>query len=87
MEEELKYRTIGKSHIQYVSQKHSRATLHAEGTHSIHAHFTHVHALVGDLDHAALEVLLIKHIHLNGNKEKRQLGHFWLLCKERFNLS
>ncbi len=54
-----------------VSREHSRAALHAEGTHSIHAHFTHVHALIGDLDHAALKVLLIIHIHLRDKKEKK----------------
>lgn len=71
MEEVLNNRTIGKSLV-YISQKDLRATLHTEGTHSIHAHFTHVHALVGDLDHAALKVLLIKHIHLKEKKKRRQ---------------
>lgn len=74
MEVVLKCTTTGKSLIS-VSQEHSRAALHTEGTHSIHAHFTHVHALIGDLDHAALKVLLIIHIHLREKKgEENQVS-------------
>lgn len=81
--EVLKNRTTGKSLIS-VSQEHSRAALHTEGTHSIHAHFTHVHALVGDLDHAALKVLLIIHIHLR-EKKKGEENHFSFVCYAAIN--
>ncbi len=43
-----------------------RSTLNAQGAHAVHAHLTHIHALVADLDHATLEVLLVKHVHLEG---------------------
>lgn len=47
-------------------KRNSRSTLNAQGAHAVHAHLTHVHALVGDLDHATLEVLLVEHVHLVG---------------------
>lgn len=40
---------------------HLRAALHNDTTHSIHATVTHVHTLILDLDHPALEVLLVEH--------------------------
>lgn len=39
---------------------HLRAALHNDTTHSIHAMVTHVHTLILDLDHPALEVLLVE---------------------------
>lgn len=39
---------------------HLRAALHNDTTHSIHATVTHVHTLILDLDHSALEVLLVE---------------------------
>lgn len=39
---------------------HLRAALHNDTTHSIHATVTHVHTLILDLDHPALEVLLVE---------------------------
>lgn len=45
-------------------KRNSRATVHTQGAHSVHAHLTHVHTLIGDLDTAALEVLLVEHTHL-----------------------
>lgn len=41
-----------------------RATLDTKRADLVHAHLTHVHALGIDLDHAALEILLVKHVHL-----------------------
>lgn len=43
-----------------------RSALHAQGAHLVHAQVTHVHALVGDLNGAALEVLLVEDGHLDG---------------------
>lgn len=42
-----------------------RSALHAQGAHLVHAQVTHVHALVGDLNGAALEVLLVEDGHLD----------------------
>lgn len=39
---------------------HLRAALHNDTTHSIDATVTHVHTLILDLDHPALEVLLVE---------------------------
>lgn len=44
--------------------KYLRSTLNTQGAHAVHAQLTHVHALVADLDHATLEVLLVEHVHL-----------------------
>lgn len=43
---------------------HLRSALNAQGAHAVHAQLAHVHALVADLDHATLEVLLVEHVHL-----------------------
>lgn len=41
-----------------------RAALHTKRADPVHAHRANVHALSVDLDHAALEVLLVKYVHL-----------------------
>lgn len=43
-----------------------RSALHAQRAHLVHSQVAHVHALVGDLDGAALEVLLVEDGHLDG---------------------
>lgn len=48
-----------------------RSTLNAQRTHAVHAHLTNIHALVADLDHATLEVLLVEHVHLQGTNAHR----------------
>lgn len=51
---------------------HLRATLHNDTTHSIHATVTHVHTLILDLHHPALEVLLVEQHDLHrGHIESR----------------
>ena len=49
-----------------------RSALDAQGAHAVHAHLTHIHALVADLDHATLEVLLVEHVHLERGNRCRQ---------------
>lgn len=46
-----------------------RSTFNTQGAHAVHAQLTHIHALVADLDHATLEVLLVEHVHLEGVDE------------------
>lgn len=41
-----------------------RSTLNAQRAHAVNAHLTHIHALVADLHHTTLEVLLVEHVHL-----------------------
>ena len=50
-----------------------RSALDTQGAHLVHSHVTHIHTLVGDLNAAALEVLLVKHTHLESrSKEKKE---------------
>lgn len=61
-----------------------RSALHAQGAHLVHAQVAHVHALIGDLDGAALEVLLVEDGHLDGCKWRKEchiqsLGGFSLV--------
>lgn len=48
-----------------VRSNYLRAALHAQGAHLVHAQVAHVHALIGDLNGAALEVLLVEDGHLS----------------------
>lgn len=41
-----------------------RSTLNAQRANAVHAHLAHIHALVADLHHATLEVLLVEHVQL-----------------------
>lgn len=41
-----------------------RSALDTQGANPFHAHLTHIHAFIADLDHATLEVLLVEHVHL-----------------------
>lgn len=55
-------------HVSFFFLLDLRSTLDAQGAHTVHAHLTHIHALVADLDHATLEVLLVEHVHLEGHR-------------------
>lgn len=57
--EEEKYREVGGAQITSLCGN-LRAALHNDTTHSIHATVTHVHTLILDLHHPALEVLLVE---------------------------
>lgn len=46
-----------------------RATFDAEGAHLVHPQVTDVDTLAGDLNSAALKVLLLVHVHLEGKYE------------------
>lgn len=53
---------------------HLRAALHNDTTHSIHAMVTHVHTLILDLHHPALEVLLVEQQDLCGRDSTSEQG-------------
>lgn len=46
-----------------------RTTFHAKGAHLVHPQVTDVDTLTGDLNSAALEVLLLEHVHLESRRE------------------
>lgn len=64
-----------------VRSDYLRSALHAQGAHLVHAQVTHVHALVGDLNGAALEVLLVEDGHLDrgggGGLSNTKFRWFW----------
>lgn len=53
-----------------------RSTFDAQGAHLVHSHVTHIHTLAGDLNTAALEVLLVIHTHLDswGKIKRERMG-------------
>ena len=62
---------------------HLRAALHNDTTHSIDATVTHVHTLILDLDHLALEVLLFKQHDLHrGDVPLHQSSEHCILIKQ-----
>lgn len=56
-------RTRRRTHSGYL-----RTTFDAQGANLVHPHVTDVHALGVDLDGAALEVLLLVHVHLRSEE-------------------
>lgn len=52
-----------------------RPALHTQGAHLVHAQVAHVHALIGDLDGAALEVLLVEDGHLDSSRRQDTQRH------------
>ena len=49
-----------------------RSALDAQGTNPLNPQVDHVHALAGDLHGAALEALLVVHVHLVGAETRRR---------------
>lgn len=49
-----------------------RTTFDTKGAHLVHPQVTDVHRLTGDLNRAALEVLLLVHMHLEKKWESRR---------------
>lgn len=49
-----------------------RSALDAQGTNPLNPQVDHVHALAGDLHGAALEALLVVHVHLVGAEKRRR---------------
>lgn len=51
-----------------------RSTLNAQRTHPVHSHVAHIHALGVNLNAAALEVLLVEHVHLESRCKENDSG-------------
>lgn len=68
------------------SNTHSRATLHTDGADVVEAALLDVAALCSELLTLALEVLLLKHSHLQSHQHKHQMGKImYVLCVTIFD--